>query len=142
MSTTARRIIAWSVGAVCLVVAVWLVVLAYLDLRAADSTANLVAAVVAVLGLGLSVLTLLMIPGGTITVARRSVRVQGRGAIWAGSDVRDNALGTGARVTGAPTPASGCPSGPAIPDVDVRGHGAVGAGGDVTRNAMGEDSER
>ncbi|MEU5328748.1 MULTISPECIES: hypothetical protein [Streptomyces] len=142
MSSTARRVIAWSVGAVCLATVIWLVAAASLDLRTGDSAASVVAAVVAVIGLALSVVTLLRTPGGTTPATRRSVRVRGRGAVGAGGDVRDNAFGPGAKVTGAPTPASVRPAGAASPDVDVRGRGAVGAGGDVAGNALGEDSER
>ncbi|WP_159327640.1 hypothetical protein [Streptomyces tendae] len=142
VSATARRVFVWAVAAVCLAVVVWLVVAASLDLPTGDSTASVVAAVVAVIGLALSVVTLLRTPGGTAPAARRSVRVRGRGAVGAGGDVRDNAFGPGARVTGAPTPASRRPAGAADSDVDVRGRGSVGAGGDVAGNALGEDSER
>ncbi|MFI8390395.1 hypothetical protein [Streptomyces sp. NPDC085540] len=146
MSTGARRIVAWSVGAVCSAVVVCLVVTAALDLPVADGTASVVAAVVAVIGLGLSGITLLRDRGssGPGPGAGRTVRVRarGRGSIAAGGDLRGNAIGARSTVTGASGPPAGGRPARGGQDVSARGAGAVGAGGDVVDNAMGEDSER
>ncbi|MEU5520820.1 hypothetical protein ACIQCD_18915 [Streptomyces sp. NPDC093250] len=141
MSTGARRIVAWLVGAVCLAVVIWLVVTAVLDLPTGDSTASVVGAVVAVIGLGLSGITLLRTSGSTGPGPVR-VRARGTGTIAAGGDVRGNAVGARAKVTGATgTPAGGRPA-RGERDVRARGTGAIGAGGDIADNALGEDSER
>lgn len=144
MSTGARRIVAWSVGAVCSAVVVCLVVTAALDLPVADSTASVVAAVVAVIGLGLSGITLLRDRGSSGPGGGRTVRVRarGRGSIAAGGDLRGNAIGARSTVTGAAGPPAGGRAARGGQDVSARGEGAVGAGGDIVDNAMGEDSER
>ncbi|MEU0204218.1 MULTISPECIES: hypothetical protein [unclassified Streptomyces] len=145
MSTGARRIVAWLVGAVCLAVVVWLVVTAVLDLPTGDSTASVIAAVVAVIGLGLSGITLLRTPGSTGSApGGRTVRVlaRGRSSIAAGGDVRGNAVGARAKVSGPAGPTAGGRPARGVRDVDARGAGAIGAGGDIVDNAVGEDSER
>ncbi|MFE7902022.1 hypothetical protein ACFU3E_31885 [Streptomyces sp. NPDC057424] len=146
MSTGARRIVAWLVGAVCLAVVSWLVVTAVLDLPTGDSTASVVAAVVAVIGLGLSGITLLRTPGSTGSGPGSGrtlrVRARGRGSIAAGGDVRGNAVGARAKVTGATGGPAGDRPGRGERDVSARGTGAIGAGGNIVDNAIGEDSER
>ncbi|MET9872219.1 hypothetical protein ABZZ16_40080 [Streptomyces sp. NPDC006386] len=146
MSTGARRIVAWLVGAVCLAVVVWLVVTAVLDLPTGDSTASVIAAVVAVIGLGLSGITLLRTPGSTGSApgGGRTLRVlaRGRGSIAAGGDVRGNAVGARAKVSGPAGPSAGGRPARGVRDVGARGTGAIGAGGDIVDNAIGEDSER
>jgi len=146
VSTGARRIVAWLVGTVCMAVVIWLVVTAALDLPTGDSTASVVAAIVAVVGLGLSGITLLRNPGrtGSGPGGGRNVRVRarGKGSMAAGGDLRGNAVGARAKVSGATgTPAVGRPARGGH-DVGARGAGALGAGGDIVDNAIGEDSER
>lgn len=113
VSTGARRIVAWSVGAVCSAVVICLVVTAAVDLPVADSTASVVAAVVAVIGLGLSGITLLRDRGSSGPGGGRTVRVRARGSgsIAAGGDLRGNAIGARSTATGAagPRPAAARP---------------------------------
>ncbi|NKQ24137.1 hypothetical protein [Streptomyces galbus] len=147
MSTEARRIAAWSVGAVCLAVVIWLVATAVFDLPRGDSTASVVGAVVGVIGLALSAATLLTNPAATGTWSRgrriSKVRAHGRGSIAAGGDVRGNAIGARSKVTGpAIAPANHRPAGRGTHDVSARGTGALGAAGDITDNAIGEGSEQ
>ncbi|MFE2534709.1 hypothetical protein [Streptomyces sp. NPDC059371] len=145
MSAGVRRVLAWIVGGVCLTAIVGLVAVAVLDLDEGDRTASVVGAVVAVIGLALSVIILLMTPAGG-TQSANVVRAQGRGALAAGRSVQGNAIGKGAKVTIAPTPPPAPPAGAAPPagrrDVTARGEGAVSAGEDIVDNAIGEDSER
>jgi hypothetical protein len=121
-------------------VIIGLVVTAVLDLQVGDSTASVVAAVAAVVGLAISVVTLIL------NSAKRSanparVRSRGRGAIAAGGSIRGNAIGKDAKVTG-PVSSAPPPPAPRRGDVSARGTGAMGAGGDIADNAIGEGSER
>ena len=149
MSVRARRICAWLVGSACLAAIVALVLTAILDLEIGDRTSSVVAGVTALVGLALSVITLLRSPnsaqGGLLGPGRATVRSRGRRAIAAGGHIRGNAIGKGSKVTGSDI-AAGSYSDEArsIPDREVSAQGteSLSAGGDIVDNAIGEDSER
>lgn len=146
MSIGARRLCAWLVGAVCLVAVIALVIIAIFDLQVGDGTSSVIGGITALIGLAISVITLLMNPAN---VASRSparlakIRARGRGTIAAGGDIRGNAIGKRAKVAGPMSPApSSRGSSTRERDITAKGAGATGAGGDIVDNAIGEDSER
>ena len=142
MSTKARRIAAWLVGAISLGVIVALIITAVFDPQNGDRTASVIAGVVAVIGLALSAITLIMSrASGGPQPPRGQVWSKGRGAIAAGGNVSGNAIGKNAKVT-APSSGPASPSRGQRSDVEAEGSGAIGAGGDITDNAIGEGSER
>ncbi|MEU1404795.1 hypothetical protein ABZ471_20910 [Streptomyces sp. NPDC005728] len=145
MSAGVRRALAWAVGVICLVVIVGLVIAAGLDLRVADGTASVVSAVVAVIGLALSVITLLVTPANAGPAATTvAVRARGRRSLSVAGDVQGSAIGDRSKVIGPSTPSSPPAQSPGAPvrhDVSASG-GATAVGGNMVDSALGEDSER
>lgn len=146
MSVGMRRVCAWLIGAVCLLVVIALVTVASIDREVGESVSILISGVTALIGLAVSVVTLLMNPTtATQTPVGRiaRIRARGQGSIAAGGDIRGNAIGKGSKVTD-PTHAVPATRRSAAPERDVvtKGTGALSAGGDIVDNALGEDSER
>lgn len=104
-----------------------------------ERTVGLVGAVVALLGLLVSVISLFRSTSGGPTAGRR-VR-GGRGSVVAGGNITGSAIGTNSKVTGPhTTPSSTAPRQNAD---DVRaGRDGIAAGGDITDSALGDGSER
>lgn len=149
MSANTRRLgLAWCGLAVCVLVIVGVVVAALRDLKTGDQIASVVAAVVALIGLGVSIWTLTrsapaVSDKGSMTTAKRRVTVRGRGAVGAGGDIRGNAIGPRAAADISRSTKNYPPAGPAVHGkVRATGAGSVSAGGDITDNAIGEDSTR
>ena len=139
MSTTLRGAIAWVVAVVCSLVVSGLIVAAILNLEIADHIASVFAGAAALIGLAISIVTLVRSPA-----AARTVRAQGQRSIAAGGDIRRNAIGDRSKASSlgpAPTQTTASPSS-ALPDVQAQGDNAISAGGDITDNAIGEASER
>jgi hypothetical protein len=147
MSVGTRRVCAWMVGTLCLIIIVGLIVTAVFDLQIGDSTSSVIIGVTAVIGLAISTITLIMnsanTPTGSSAAMPARIRSKGRGALAAGGSIRGNALGKNAKVIG-PMSAAPPTAAPATPgsDVSARGTGAMSAGGDIADNAVGEESER
>jgi hypothetical protein len=144
MSVKARRVWAWVVGTLCLIIILGLIVTAVLDLQLGDSTSSVIAGIAAVIGLAISMITLIInwssAPTGSPSAVHARIRSKGRGALAAGGSIRGNAIGKDTRVTGPSTsPSASAPQGV---DVSARGTGAMSSGGDIADNAMGEGAER
>jgi hypothetical protein len=146
MSVRTRRVCAWLVGTLCLLVIIALIVTAVFDLGIGDSTSSVIAGIAAVIGLAISTITLIMnsakSPTGSSGMVAR-IRSKGEGALAAGGSIRGNAIGKNSKVTG-PVSASPPAAAPAPHGSDIRaqGTGAISAGGDIADNAIGESSER
>ncbi|GAA1937482.1 hypothetical protein [Amycolatopsis minnesotensis] len=145
MSARVRRICAWSVGIVSSLVIIALIITAVLDLQVGDSTSSVIAGVAAVIGLAVSVITLIRtsVPVEPPTATPAQVHSRGRGAIAAGGSIRGNAIGKNAKATGASS--SSTPAASPTPlrtDVSAEGLRALSAGGDIVDNAIGDGSER
>ena len=150
MSVRSRRVSAWLIGAACLVAVVALVLTAIFNLEVGDRTASVIVGVTALVGLALSVITLLKTPSdvhdGQPGARRSTVRSQGRRAIAAGGDIRGNAIGKAAKVIARPdlpaTSSSDDSQSMSGRDISATGTGALSAGGNIVDNAIGENSER
>jgi hypothetical protein len=88
VSVGTRRVCAWLVGTVCLIMVVALIVTAVFDLKIGDSTSSVVAGVAAVIGLAISAITLIMnsanTPTGSSAAMPGRIMSKGRGALAAG----------------------------------------------------------
>ncbi|MFF7888943.1 hypothetical protein ACH40F_51530 [Streptomyces sp. NPDC020794] len=144
MSAGVRRTLAWIVGVLCLAVIVVLLASAVFDLKVADQTASVVGAVVAVIGLALSVITLLVTSaGGGHASPTVTVRAGGQGSLAVAGDMQRNAMGDRSKITGSPTAPAPPAQSPGVPhgrDVSASG-GATAVGGNMADNAIGDDSE-
>lgn len=142
MSAKVRRICAWSVGIASSLVIISLIITAVLDLQVGDNAASVIAGVAAVVGLAISVITLIR-DSGPLAATSARVRSKGRGAIAAGGSIRGNAIGKNAKATGAPNSSiQAASSSSPRTDVSAEGREALSAGGDIADNAIGEGGER
>jgi hypothetical protein len=146
MSVGTRRICAWLVGTLSLLVVVALIVAAAFNLQVGDSTSSVIVGITAVIGFAISTITL--ITNSTKSPVRSSamvtrIRSKGDGALAVGGSIRGNAIGKNSKVAGpaSTSPSTAAPSSRGF-DVRARGTGAMSAGGDMADNAMGEGSER
>jgi hypothetical protein len=146
MSVGTRRVWAWLVGTLCVILIVGLIVTAVFDLRIVDSTSSVIVGVTAFIGVAISTITLITdsakSSSGSPAIPAR-IRSKGRGALAAGGSISRNAIGKNAKVTGpvSPSPVVAAPA-PQRSDVKARGTGAMSAGDDIADNAIGEGSER
>ncbi|MCY0933059.1 hypothetical protein [Streptomyces sp. H34-S4] len=115
-------------------------IVAVVDLDTGDRTASIIGAVLAAVGLVVSVLALARQSRGDSSSGRR---VQAERGVAAGGNVANNAIGRNSRVDGSASPAAspGATTGDSGA-VDVQaGPGGVAAGGDIAGNAIGDDSQ-